>query len=105
MSSLGVAPVLLLWALIGAALAVMHLWMLRRALDRVDPAVPARAGARVATGMPLRLLAVAPILMFAARAGLWACLGLVAGNLVGRWLGLVCLRGRSSLPIRCYRQG
>ena len=105
MSSLGVVPLVLLWVLIGAALAGMHLWMLRRALDRADPADPARAGTRVATGMPLRLLAVAPILALAARAGLWACLGLVGGSLAGRWLGVWYLRGRRALPIRCFKQG
>jgi len=104
-SSIALAPLVLLWMLIGVALAGIHLWMLRCALQRVEPLEPSRAGVRLATGMPLRLLAVAPILALAARAGLGACLGLVAGSLAGRWLGVWYLRGRLSLPIRCQKQG
>ncbi len=105
MNSIAVAPLVLLWTLIGVALAGVHLWMLRCALQRVEPLEPSRAGVRLAASMPLRLLAVAPILALAARAGLWACLGLVAGSLAGRWLGVWYLRGRLPLPIRCHKQG
>jgi hypothetical protein len=100
----GAAPALW-WALIGATLAGVHLWMLWHALARADPLDPARAGTRVATTMPLRLLALAPVLVMAARTGLWACVGLVAGSLVGRWLLVRYLRDRWSLPIRCHKQG
>lgn len=105
MSSLGTAPLVLLWALIGVALAGAHLWMLWSALERAEPLDPARAGTRLAMGMPLRLLAVAPVLALAARTGLWACLGLAGGSLAGRWLGVWYLRGRRPPPIRCHKQG
>jgi hypothetical protein len=104
-NSLGEALLALLWALIGAGLAGIHLWMLRRALHRAGSLDPARAGMRLATTMPLRLLAFAPVLALAARAGLWACLGLVAGSLAGRWLLVRYLWGRQPFSIRRHKQG
>jgi len=91
------------WLPIGAALAGVHLWMLWRALSRADSLDPSRAGTRVAITMPLRLAALAPVLVIAAHAGLWACVGLVGGGLAGRWLLIRYLRDRRSFRIRCHK--
>lgn len=106
MRSLGhAAPVVLLWVPIGAALAALHLWLLWRALAKAELLGPARAGTRLATTMPLRMLLAAPILACAARAGLWACLGLVAGSLICRWITVWWMRVRPAGSIRCHTQG
>ncbi|HHX42758.1 MAG TPA: hypothetical protein GX714_02050 [Chloroflexi bacterium] len=102
MSSLGMV---LPWVAIGIVSAGVHLWMLRSAVERITPLEPGRAKTRLATSMPLRLLVVAPLLVCAARAGLWPCLGLVIGNVVCRWLWLWYVFGRQCLPIRCQKQG
>jgi len=99
------AALALLWVLVGVALAAVHLWMLRRALDRAKPLSPTRAATRLAVTMPVRLLALSPVLLIAARAGLWACVGLVAGGVAGRWFLVRCLQGHRALLVRGRKQG
>ena len=67
---------------------MVHLWLVERALRSAAHLAPAKAGKRVARGLPLRLLVLAPILVLAVRTGLWACLGWVLGAWVGRWVAL-----------------
>lgn len=93
------------WALAGVALAGAHLLMLRRALNRAEPLGATRAGSRLAATMPIRLLALSPVLLIAARAGLWACVWLVAGSLTGRWLFVRRLQGQRALLMRGHKQG
>ena len=76
----------LLWFLIGVGTCLLHLLLLRRSLDRTAGLHPAEAGRRVRKGLPLRLLALAPVLLVVARAGLVACIGWTAGSLLTRWL-------------------
>ena len=77
---------LLAWLLIGVATCLLHALLVRRALGRVGGLTPTRAGRRVRKGLPLRLLALTPVLAIAARTGLVACVGWAVGFLVGRWL-------------------
>lgn len=105
MSSPAPAITALLWVLVGLVVGAAHLWVLHRALARVDVLDPGKAGARLALTFPLRLLAVAPILFLAARAGLWACLGLVAGSVTSRWLVLGLFSGQARHSFRWRRQG
>ena len=73
------------WLVAGAAAGVAHIALLRRALVWAHAAGDAdEAVRRVVRRFPLRLLAVAPVLLVAARSGLWACLALVCGLLIGR---------------------
>lgn len=72
--------------LIGLGAAVLHAIVLRRAIGRVRHLAPRLAGRRLARGVPLRVLAWAPVLLIAARVGLVACLGLITGSLAGRWM-------------------
>jgi len=76
------------WFVIGSASSFIHLWLLGRAVHKAQHLAPARAGKRIARGLPLRLLALAPILSLAAKAGLWACLGWALGAWMGRWVVL-----------------
>ena len=76
----------LLWVGIGLAAACVHALMLRRAVDRVSHLEAKVAGRRLAWGAPLRVLAWSPVLLVAARAGLAACVALIVGTLIGRWL-------------------
>jgi hypothetical protein len=76
---------LALGAVMGALTAAAHLWLLWRTLARLAPISPAAAGARLARGLPLRLLIWAPGCLLAAQLGLFGCLGLIAGSLAMRW--------------------
>lgn len=75
-----------LWVLVGLAAALVHLLLLRVALNRVSSAPSYQAARRIALGLPLRLLALTPFLWGAAKSGLLACGGLMVGLLLGRWL-------------------
>jgi hypothetical protein len=76
--------VALVWLLIGAACGCAHLLWLRRSLNRLDANNPGSMQ-RLVLGLPLRLLAVAPFLFFAARSGLPSSGGFILGSLLGRW--------------------
>lgn len=95
----------LAWVFVGLAVGVGHLWALHRILARADALDAGRAGTRIALTFPLRLLAVAPVLFLAARSGLWACLGFVAGSLAGRWMILGLFGGQGRHPFRWLKQG
>ncbi|HHX65311.1 MAG TPA: hypothetical protein GX702_10530 [Chloroflexi bacterium] len=75
---------IIIWFVIGAGCGCAHLLWLRRSLNRVDAEKP-RTIRRFALGMPLRLLAVAPFLILAARQGLPASVGFILGSVIGRW--------------------
>lgn len=75
-----------LWVLAGLGAAGVHLLLLRVALNRVGDATSYEAARRITWGLPLRLLALTPFLLGAAKSGLLACGGLVVGLLLGRWL-------------------
>lgn len=77
---------ILAWLLVGMGCGALHLWWLRRDLERIASNTPAGAGRRIVGGFLVRLLALAPILYFAARGGLAACLVWVLGTLAIRWL-------------------
>lgn len=82
------------WLLIGLASSALHLALLRRSLEAARGRKAELAGRRVAGGLPLRLLALSPVLYLAARSGLAACIGLAAGLSAGRILaGIWVLRG------------
>ena len=85
----------------GLAGACLHLWLLHLSLRRVSQMTPKQAGARIARSVPLRLVALAPLLVVVARAGLLACGTYVIGSLLGRWLvGWYGLRpGKGSLAM------
>lgn len=73
------------WLVVGATAGAAHILLLRRAVVSVHAAEDAHeAVRRVLSRFPLRLLVVAPALLVAARSGLWACLALVCGLLIGR---------------------
>ena len=105
MSSLGPVVILLLWVCIGVAMGAGHLWMLWRALARIDTEDFRRARVRVAGSLPLRLLVVAPLLYLAVRTGFWACLGLVLGSLATRVWALYQVGRHDRLPLPWRRQG
>ena len=74
-----------LWIAVGVALSGVHLAMLWAALSRAANKPAQQAGYSIVKGLPLRLLVLTPMLVLAARSGLWACLGLVIGSVAGRW--------------------
>jgi|YNPNPStandDraft_1061719.scaffolds.fasta_scaffold16984_3 hypothetical protein len=74
------------WLLVGMGSGALHLWWLRRDLERVARNAPAVAGRRIVGGFVARLLALTPILYLAARGGLVACLAWVLGALLARWV-------------------
>ncbi len=76
----------LLWLLIGVTTCLLHALLVRRALGRFGGLTPTHAGRRMRNGLPLRVLALTPVLVVAARAGLVACVGWAVGFLVGGWL-------------------
>ena len=78
------------WLLVGAGCGALHLWWLRRDLERIAWSVPAGVGGRIVGGFVARILVLAPILYFAARSGLAACLAWVLGALITRWLVVAC---------------
>ncbi len=94
----------LCWTPVGLLTALLHSWLIRRAIDRVVDLPPADAGQRMARGVPLRLLVLLPILAIVARQGLAACVGFVVGFVVGRWVagrsGSSGRRGRFPMPDR-----
>jgi len=76
----------LLWLLIGAGSFFLHAFLVQRALGQVTGLSPTDAGHRMRKGLPLRLLALTPVLLIAARTGLVACVGWTVGSLLGCWL-------------------
>ncbi len=77
------------WLLLGMGCGVLHLWWLRRDLERIGRNPPAGADMRIVGGFVVRLVVLAPVLYCAARNGLAACLAWVLGALVTRWLAVV----------------
>ena len=74
------------WLMVGLASSLVQALLLRRALNRVRGLAPRDAGRRMRRGVPLRLLALVPVLLLVARSGLLACVGWTVGSLLGRWL-------------------
>ena len=70
---------------IGLVGALLHLWLLRRSLERASGMLPDAAGRAMARGVPARLLILSPLLFAVAKIGGMACFGFVAGFLLGRW--------------------
>lgn len=90
------AVLIILWGIAGIAVGAVHVWMIRRALSHLEGETdPYRARRLMLRRIPLRLLALMPILLGAVLNGLPACLGLVMGLLIGR-LAAVALYFRSS---------
>jgi len=82
------------WLLIGLASSALHMALLRRSLNAVWGKRARVASRRVASGLPLRLLVLSPVLCLAARSGLAACIGFVAGLSAARLVaGAWVLRG------------
>ena len=71
---------------IGALAGAAHLLVLHRAVEGLAGRDAETARRRLARGYLLRLVAFLPLLGWAAVSGLGACLGLVAGLLLGRAL-------------------
>lgn len=67
---------------VGAAVAVAHLALLHRAIQRAAKH-PDEAGLGIMWGFPLRLGLWVPFLWLAARLGLEASVGLILGSLIG----------------------
>ncbi|TEU18773.1 MAG: hypothetical protein E3J25_00775 [Anaerolineales bacterium] len=76
----------LTWLLIGVATCLLHALLVRRALGRVGGLTPTHAGRRMRKGLPLRVLALTPVLVVAARAGLVAGVSGAGGFVGGGWL-------------------
>ena len=70
----------------GGVASELHLLLLRRALARAEGVGSAKARQTVLRGFPLRLLVTTPFLGVAAANGLFACVGLVLGMGIRRWL-------------------
>lgn len=103
--ALGTPWIVLAGVLIGIAAAAGHLCLLYRALGQAtDPSLPEK-GARLAIGLPLRLLAVSPALYLVARGGLWASLGFVFGFLVARTGACVLIARQWAAPDSPAKQG
>ena len=78
----------LLGIVMGGVASEAHLLLLRHALARAEGADGSKARQIVIRGLPLRLLVTTPFLGVAAVTGLSACIGLVIGMGVGRWLAV-----------------
>jgi hypothetical protein len=74
----------IVWLLTGLATSALHLVMLRRAVNALHACSPAQAQRAVMRGVPLRLLALTPVLYLVARAGLIASLAWLAGCVIAR---------------------
>jgi len=72
--------------LLGLMASAAHLTLLHRAVFQPLGARPVNPSRRIVRGFPIRLLVVSPILLVAARLGIYACVGLLVSWLVGRFL-------------------
>lgn len=75
----------LLWVLIGAVASWLHVTLLRWTLNRLRASEARKAARLVTAGMPVRLLLLSPVLLLAARSGIYSSVGLIIGFSAGRW--------------------
>ncbi len=71
---------------LGLAFGWLHLYLLRRAVERTLGGENPGARQAIMRGLPVRMLLWAPAAIIAGRAGLPGCIGLLVGMAVSRWL-------------------
>ncbi len=72
--------------LLGLTFGWGHLWLLRRALAAALEATPTDAPRMAVRGLPIRMLLWTPVALVVGYTGLGACLGLLLGMTLSKWL-------------------